>query len=214
MSDYIGMGRLTWFPRGPDPGKRCTSAHPQSAWGLQRPTRRTELHQRCTWVGRQWLWMWLTQLPRLYPMNLAMLILSIPTFGFHLLQPAPEHTVLWVTVNWIRCSEIRIGTEATQQNSCEILMPLTSLRHRIHCESLISNTSGKFYFFPIGRGKCLEGLVREVWGIWDQSQVIISEGILVSWVLLWTKKLSSSLTQVTLVTIHASRSMDAVFWKT
>ena len=56
----------------------------------------------------------------------------------HLLQPAPEHTVLWVTVNWIRCSEIRIGTEAIQQNSCEILMPLTSLRHRIHCESLIS----------------------------------------------------------------------------
>lgn len=56
----------------------------------------------------------------------------------HLLQPAPEHTVFWVTVNWTRCSEIIIGNEATQQNSCEILMPLTSLRHRIHCESLIS----------------------------------------------------------------------------
>lgn len=137
MSDYVGMGRLTWFPRGPDPGKRCTSTHPQSAWGLQRPTPRTEPHRRCTWVGRQWLWTWLTAqaLPcesgHAHPLG--------PHFWIpHLPQTAPEHTVLWVTVSWIRCSEIMIGNEATQQNSCEILMPLTSLRHRIHCESLIS----------------------------------------------------------------------------
>ena len=36
--------------------------------------------------------MWLTQPPRLYPMNLAMLILSVPTFGFHTYSSPPLNT--------------------------------------------------------------------------------------------------------------------------
>lgn len=47
-----GMGGLTWFHQVSGPGRQYTSSHPQWAWGLQRPSPRTELHQRCTWMER------------------------------------------------------------------------------------------------------------------------------------------------------------------
>lgn len=91
--------------------------------------------------GRQWLWMWLTQLPRLYPVNYKpSTILSVPTLDSYSAHPW-THSPLGHTES--RCSEIKCRLKLLNQNSCEILMPLASLRHRIHCESLISNTSRK-----------------------------------------------------------------------
>lgn len=40
ISDYTGMGRLTWFPRGPDSASECITQHtPNQREALQQPTR-------------------------------------------------------------------------------------------------------------------------------------------------------------------------------
>lgn len=187
MFDCTGMGRLTWFPQAPGPDRQCTSSHPQLVWGLQRPNPRTKPNQRCTWGGK-----WSNECGPLNPPDSTHCTWPhpsslVPSCGFHT-HPRPCH---WTHTHsfgsWPRewgAFESRTGTEASQPNGSGILWPLASLRHGINYKSLISEKHlWKSTSLPTGIRECLKGLARGIWETWNQSEVIISEGILAPWVL-------------------------------
>lgn len=138
ISDYTGMGRLTWFPGGQTRQATCTSAHPQSREASSNPPDEQSCTKgvpgwgdsgyECGWLNcpGSTLWTW--------PCSS-----SLSPLWFHLLQPTPEHTVSWVTLNqvlWRSELELKLLSKTVVRFLCPNIT-----RHRIHCESLISNTS-------------------------------------------------------------------------
>lgn len=148
--DCIGMGKLTWFPEAPGPGRQCTSSHLQWEWGRQPPNPQTKLSQRCTCVWEtenQWV-SWCSRLP-------WSTCLSFPPSQLLDQTSLPTH-VSWtpgVIANLLTLKN-RIGTETESQVAVGFLH--TPCRRRIYFKTRMKP-------YPSQLAKwCLEDLAREV----------------------------------------------------